>query len=194
MTNARKIALIALIGLLVVVFSASARYLVNKFGKGAPETAPAAAATVAPDSDAAENAALAPDFTVYNMDGEEVNLHDYIGKPVVVNFWATWCGPCKSEMPAFEKAYRDYGDKVEFLMVNLTDGTMETVDGVKDFVNTSGYKFPVYFDTMNSAGAAYSISAIPVTVFIDENGEAIRTLTGAISETVLINSLARMTD
>ena len=192
MTNARKVALIVLIGLLVVVFTASARYLVNKYGKSVP--AATAAETAEPAAAEDENEALAADFTVYNMEGEEVSLRDYIGKPVVVNFWATWCGPCKSELPAFEKAYRDYGDKVEFLMVNLTDGTMETVDGVKDFINTSGYKFPVYFDTMNSAGTAYSISAIPVTVFIDENGETIRTLTGAISETILINSLARMTD
>ena len=191
MKRTHKIALIVLLALLVVVVAVSARYLVNKFSPKAP----AVVQTEADDSSAPETAAdLVPDFTVLNADGEEVRLHDYIGKPIVVNFWATWCPPCKSELPAFNKAYRDYGDKVEFLMVDLTDGHTETIDGVKAFVAENGYDFPVYYDTMNSAGMAYSISAIPVTVMIDENGELVRSFTGAISETVLTNSLDRMID
>ena len=193
MTRARKIILIVLLVILVVLVAFCARYLVNRFCYKAPVEQ--ATAVTPPSAEAAQpGVELVPNFTVYNDAGEEVTLHDYIGKPIVVNFWATWCPPCKSELPTFNEAYATYGDKVEFLMVDLTDGNMETVDGVKAFVAENGYDFPVYYDTMSSAGMAYSISAIPVTVMIDENGELVRSFTGAISETVLTNSIERMID
>ncbi|MBP3544577.1 MAG: TlpA family protein disulfide reductase, partial [Lachnospiraceae bacterium] len=68
----------------------------------------------------------APDFTVIDAEGNEVKLSDMRGKPVVVNFWASWCGPCKMEMPEFEEVYKELGDEVHFMMVNLTDGWQET--------------------------------------------------------------------
>lgn len=127
----------------------------------------------------------APDFTVINNNGEEFKLSDFIGKPIVVNFWATWCGPCKIELPAFDNSYKKYKDKVEFLMVNLTDGYSETVDGVKKYVNDNGYTFPVYFDTKYSAANAYSIYSIPRTLFIDENGNIVYSRVGVLSEEML---------
>ena len=63
----------------------------------------------------------APDFTVVDIDGNEHKLSEFEGKPVVLNFWASWCGPCKSEMPDFDEAYKKYKDEIHFLMVNLTD-------------------------------------------------------------------------
>ena len=83
------------------------------------------------------------DFTMLNSEGEEVSLYDYVGKPIVLNFWASWCPPCKAEMPDFEAAYQKYGDDVVFLMVNLTDGRRETVDtanvdGVIDAIENAG--------------------------------------------------------
>ena len=103
------------------------------------------------DNQNKESQSKAPDFTVINNNGDEVKLSDYIGKLVVVNFWATWCGPCASELPAFDNAYEKYKDEVEFLMVNLTDGYSETVDKVKKYVKDNGYTFPVYYDTKYSA-------------------------------------------
>ena len=94
-----------------------------------------------------EPADLAPDFTVYDADGNEVKLSDFFGRPIVVNFWATWCSPCKREMPSFERMYEKYGEDVVFLMVNLTDGYQDTVKKASDFVEKNGYTFPVYFDT-----------------------------------------------
>ena len=70
---------------------------------------------------------LAPDFTVYDLEGNEVHLTDFFGKPIIVNFWASWCGPCKMEMPDFDVAYNTYKDDIVFLMVNMTDGSRETV-------------------------------------------------------------------
>lgn len=137
------------------------------------------------DNQNEESQSKAPDFTVINNNGDEVKLSDYIGKLVVVNFWATWCGPCASELPAFDNAYEKYKDEVEFLMVNLTDGYSETVDKVKKYVKDNGYTFPVYYDTKYSATNAYSIYSIPRTLFIDKKGNLIYSSIGAMSEEIL---------
>ncbi len=115
----------------------------------------------------------APDFEVLDKDGNPVKLSDFRGKPVVLNFWATWCPPCKAELPDFDEAAATYGDKVHFLMVNLTDGGRDTVDGVKAFVAENGYTFPVYFDTTYSAANAYRVYSIPTTYLINADGEII---------------------
>lgn len=128
---------------------------------------------------------IASDFTVFDVDGNQVKLSDYFGEPIVINFWATWCGPCKSELPAFENLSKKYEGQVEFLMVNLTDGYSETIDGVKAFIKENEYTFPVYFDSDGIASSVYNISSIPETVFINESGEIVKTQIGAMSESVL---------
>lgn len=124
-----------------------------------------------PSNDSEEKPPVAaPDFTVEDMDGNPVSLSDFIGKPVVVNFWASWCGPCKSEMPAFQQAWETYGKQVEFVLVNLTDNNQETVESAKKFLATTEYTFPVYFDTQLSGAMAYGVVGIPATYFIDAQG------------------------
>ena len=98
---------------------------------------------------------LAPDFTVYDAEGNPVQLYDYIGKPLVVNFWASWCGPCQMEMPHFEDKYQELGDEVQFLMINMTDGGRETVDSASAFIAEKGYTFPVLYDTDSNAALTY---------------------------------------
>lgn len=127
------------------------------------------------------------DFVVYDQDETAYNLSDFYGKPIVVNFWATWCGPCKSELPAFQNLYDEYGDKVQFLMVNLTDGAQETVSGVSDFLIDNSYTFPVYYDTDMNAAITYYVTSIPRTLFIDENGNIVASHMGAMSEATLKN-------
>ncbi len=127
-----------------------------------------------------KNAPQAPDFTVLSQSGEGVKLSSRFGKPLVVNFWATWCGPCKSELPAFEAASREH-ENVEFLMVNLTDGQRETREIVEKFVADNDYTFPVYYDTLTSAANAYGVYGVPVTYFISSDGTIRNSYMGAMS-------------
>jgi len=126
-------------------------------------------------------AALAPDFTVLDTDGNQVRLSDYVGKPVVVNFWASWCTPCKQEMPEFEEMYKKYGEKVVFMMVNLTDGVQESKETAGSFIAQSGYTFPVYFDTQLSGVSAYGMNAVPATFFVDAQGNLAASHMGLIT-------------
>lgn len=128
----------------------------------------------------------APDFVVYNEKGEKVKLSDFKGKPVVLNFWATWCYYCKEEMPDFDKAFEKYPD-VQFLMVNVTDNVQETVESAKEFVQKKGYKFDVFFDTEQSATSAYYVSGLPATFFIDKDGQLVTRASGMLD----YNSLER---
>lgn len=127
----------------------------------------------------------APDFTVVDYNGKQTKLSDKKGKPVVVNFWASWCGPCKSEFPAFEDAYNKYGNDVEFMMINLTDGYQETISSAKSFIDEQNYTFPVYYDTTMSASNAYGVFSIPKTLFIDKNGNIVQNRIGTISQDTL---------
>ena len=140
------------------------------------------------ESQARETAKLvnyAPDFEVLDNDGNTVRLSDFRGKPVVLNFWATWCQPCKAELPDFDRSAATYGDEVTFLMVNLTDGGRDTVSGVREFVAANGYTFPVYFDTRYSAANAYRVSSIPTTYFINAEGEIVSYKVGMVSASEL---------
>lgn len=111
-----------------------------------------------------------PDFTVYDAEGKEVALSEQFGKPVIVNFWASWCGPCTSELPHFQEAYENYGEEITFMMVNMTDGMQETVEGAKAFVEEQGFTFPVYYDTAQNAAITYGVSSIPATYFVMADG------------------------
>lgn len=128
---------------------------------------------------------LAPDFTVLDWDGNAVKLSDLVGKPIVLNFWASWCPPCKAEMPDFEEAYKKYGDKVIFMMVNLTDGYSETIDTAKAHIVSSGYTFPVYFDVAFQGAYAYQVESIPQTCFINARGQLVSTSVGMIDGATL---------
>ena len=126
------------------------------------------------DTSTDENAPfMAPDFTVYDREGNTVRLSDFHGKPVVLNFWASWCGPCKKEMPDFEEIYKEYGEEIHFVMVNLTDGAQETMKTATTFLDSSGYTFPVYYDKDTDAAYTYQVYGIPVTYFINAEGHLI---------------------
>lgn len=125
------------------------------------------------------NEPKAADFTVVDAQGDPVRLSDYLGKPIVLNFWASWCGPCQMEMPEFQEKYLLLGEEVHFLMVNMTVGR-ETVTTAKQFVAQNEYSFPVLFDTDAGAAASYRVYSLPTTYFIDAEGYIIAQSIGAI--------------
>lgn len=122
----------------------------------------------------------APDFTVYDAEGQPHTLEEYRGKPVVINFWASWCDPCTKEMPMFQAAYDAYKDDVHFLMVNMTDGTRETKKSADKLITDNGYTFPVYYDTDSTAAINYNVMTVPTTYFVDADGKAIAYASGML--------------
>ena len=124
---------------------------------------------------------IAPDFTMLDQEGNEVTLASFFGKPIILNFWASWCGPCKMEMPELQEFYEEYGEEIHFLLVSVDD----SVDTAKDFIEKEGYTFPVYFDTTSMGAYTYGASSIPLTFFIDAEGNLTAYYMGAMSESIL---------
>ena len=141
--------------------------------------APTQAAPTEPD------VILAPDFTVFDTQGNEVRLSDYFGKPIVLNFWASWCGPCQMEMPDFQEKYLELGEEVSFLMINMTDGSRETEQTASSFIASKGYTFPVFYDTLGMAAGVYGAYSLPTSFFINAQGHVIARAVGAIDGATL---------
>ena len=128
---------------------------------------------------------LAPDFTVYDLEGNPVKLSDFHGKPIFLNFWASWCGPCQMEMPYFQDYYENYGDKVHFVMVNLTDNRKETLESASAFIAEKGYTFPTYYDTDIDAAMRYGVNSVPVSYLIDADGRFVAWVPGTMNADML---------
>ncbi len=131
----------------------------------------------------------APDFTVYDKEGNAVQLSDYFGKPIVLNFWASWCGPCKSEMPEFNKKYLELQEEVTFLMVNMTTSSMETKEAGMEYVESHGFSFPVLYDLDSDAAVTYQVYSLPTTYFLNAEGQLIAQATGAINAETLMRGI-----
>jgi len=139
-------------------------------------------------SDNDSDSLLAPDFAMYDIDGNLVRLSDFAGRPVVLNFWTTWCPACVRETPYFQQLYDEMGDEIYILKVNLLDGRRETREQVDNFMAAGGYSFPIYFDEGDGA-IYYNVRSIPVTFFIDAQGYAVASVTGMVNEDVLQRGL-----
>ncbi|PFG04688.1 redoxin domain-containing protein [Bacillus sp. es.034] len=128
----------------------------------------------------------APDFTLTTLDGKEVKLSDYQGKKVILNFWATWCPPCKAEMPHMEQYYEKKAkkEKVEILAVNLTSQD-EGEKAVQQFVDGYELTFPILMDEKGDIGDEYRAFTIPTTYMIDTNGLIQHKIVGPMNEEMM---------
>lgn len=124
------------------------------------------------------------DFTVYDQNGDPVNLSDFLGKPIVVNFWSTWCGSCVDELPLFDSLYAKYGEQAAFLMINVPMSGDEKAD---TFIEENGYSFPVYYDSEFNAADTYGVWAMPQSLFINKEGELVQSYNGELTESKLLS-------
>jgi peroxiredoxin len=120
--------------------------------------------------------AKAPDFELKTLAGDTVKLSDLKGKKVMLNFWATWCPPCKAEMPAMEEFHKQAGDEVVILAVNI-DPHLD----VKAFVDENGITFPIPLDAEDKVNETYQVLSIPTTYFIDTKGNIGNKFIGAMN-------------
>ncbi len=121
----------------------------------------------------------APDFELYDLDGNIHKLNDYKGQPVLLNFWATWCGPCRSEMPHLEEVYKKWkDDNLVFFAVNVGESSTD----VTSFMDYFGFEMPVLMDSTKIVTRKYGVSGIPTTYFIDEDGIIQNRVVGAFPD------------
>ncbi|OXS79357.1 redoxin domain-containing protein [Domibacillus enclensis] len=123
----------------------------------------------------------APDFKLQTMDGEEVNLSDYKGKKVFLNFWATWCPPCKAEMPHMQAFYEEQPEDVEILAVNLEESTEKAADFAKQYELT----FPILMDADGTVAETYEVYTIPTTYVLNEDGTVHQKIVGPMDEPMM---------
>jgi cytochrome c biogenesis protein CcmG/thiol:disulfide interchange protein DsbE len=119
--------------------------------------------------EAAQVGFLAPDFTLTSLDSQDIGLANLKGKPVILNFWASWCPPCKAEMAAFQEAFQEYGGSdLQIIAINSTN--QDSLSDVLRFIEEHGISFPIPLDQTGAVSRDYLIHSLPTTYFIDKNG------------------------
>ena len=141
-------------------------------------------------SSVAQVGKLAPDFEVQNLDGQAISLSSLRGKPVLLNFWAIWCPPCREEMPYLQQIYEEWsGEGLVLLAVNIG----ESPSAVEDFMQARSLSLPVLLDIKEAAARMYNVTAIPTTFFIDRDGILQEQVVGAFqSKEQILGHLARI--
>lgn len=142
----------------------------------------------------------APDFTLVDQYGEEHKLSDYKGKVVFLNFWATWCPPCREEMPDIEALYKEYGENSEDLVIlsvanpktkDNPNNNDKTIEEVTKFMKDNGYSYPALMDTTGDVLLQYYITAFPTTFMIDREGRVIGYASGALTKDIMKNIITQ---
>lgn len=159
-----------------------------------PSETTAPTPTPEPEDTAAPELPPAPDFTLVDQNGEEHTLSDYQGKTVFLNFWATWCPPCKAEMPDIQALYEDWdeneGDLIVLGVANPKNDDYPrnqdvTQEEVETFLSDQGYTYPVVMDTTGGIFSAYGVRAFPTTFMIDKDGNIFGYVQGGVSRAVM---------
>ena len=130
---------------------------------------------------------LAPDITLDSLSGDPISLSDMRGKAVVLNLWASWCPPCRAEMPAIQRVYQENHERgLEVLAVNMT--AQDNLAAVEKFVQEFNLTFPILLDTSGEVGNTYLMRALPTTFFIDHEGVIQRVIVGGPMSEVTLQS------
>ena len=132
---------------------------------------------------APEAGKLAPDFQLSNLKGQSVALSDFRGRPVLINFWASWCGPCRTEMPYIQQVFEEWSDRG---LVILSIDIGESLSTVEDFMQSYNLSFPVLLDVNKTVSLKYNVRYIPTSFFVDEGGIIKAVKIGAFSSTAEI--------
>jgi cytochrome c biogenesis protein CcmG/thiol:disulfide interchange protein DsbE len=128
----------------------------------------------------------APDFTLTTLEGTTISLKDFRGKPLVINFWASWCPPCRLEAPILDRTWRAFKDRgVSFIGVDLQDRKEDALNYLREFDVT----YPNGPDPTGEISIDYGVSGLPVTFFVSKKGEIVRRWVGALEIPVLISSI-----
>ncbi len=149
-------------GLLILILASPVIWTMTGGGSGAPRPATARVGSPAPEIELPQ--------MLSGRSGAIANLTSLTGRPVVVNFWATWCGPCRAEFPAFESEYRRYKDSQQLVIVGIEAQSDGGPAAAQQFVNQMGTTFPIWLDEAGKAEEAYRVDALPTTIFIDRSG------------------------
>lgn len=191
----RSSKILALVALVCVTLVGLSIYTINNYTNSKPKTGIKSTAdgktnttkTDSNDKGSANNTieikpnvikTKAPDFKLKDLNGKELSLSDLKGKKVFLNFWATWCPPCKEEMPEIQKLYNETKDS-DLVIIAVEIG--EPQSEVKSFIDNNKYSFKVLLDSDQSVATKYSITAIPTSYFIDEDGNIISKSSGGMS-------------
>lgn len=135
----------------------------------------------------------APDFSIQTLNGEPIQLSDFKGKKVILNFWATWCPPCKKEMPEMQTIQEEYGDEVEILAVNMTDSEANGISDVQKFQEEFKYTYMMPLDEDGELSTAYKVYNVPTTYFIGSNGKiALPRKSGPMTYDFMVESITQM--
>jgi len=137
-----------------------------------------------------ENSAgsLAGNFNLETTSGKAIQLSDIQGQPVLVNFWATWCGPCQVEMPLIQEYYEKYNPNIEVLAINYD----ESIGEIEPYVNKLGLTFPVLLDPGGKITDLYQVRGFPTTYFIDREGIVRGVFVGILSKKVIEDNLKKI--
>lgn len=131
---------------------------------------------------------LAPDFELVNLEGERVTLSDFRGKAVLVNFWATWCPPCRAEMPLIDEFAEQHTQELVVLAVNAGEGESE----VRSFIQAHDLDFVFLLDLENSVATLYRVRGFPTSLFIDPQGQLQATHIGELNAKLMANYLKKI--
>jgi peroxiredoxin len=135
----------------------------------------------------------APDFTLQTVDGKNFKLSDLHGKKVLLNFFATWCPPCKGEMPDLESFYKEHmNDGITVLAVNLTTGETDPNTNIPKFISNFGLTFPVLLDKQGNIGDLYQAFDIPTSYFIDSKGVIRQKMVGAMNKDTMEKLISQL--